>query len=190
MLVVTAAVIEREGSFLLTRRLDGTHLAGTWEFPGGKCEPGESLDACLARELKEELDVEARVGVEVFRTRHRYHERTVQLHFFACDIAGAPRPMLGQEMQWVPRAELAPPAVPRRRCGADCEADFRPGGTSRRLSPPGLNEPQRFVRGVAAMVDDEAAAVGGDGHRAAFVAERRAEQRDGRREPQATASIR
>ena len=58
-LVVTAAVIERDGAFLLTRRLDGTHLEGQWEFPGGKCEPGETLEQCLARELREELGVDA-----------------------------------------------------------------------------------------------------------------------------------
>jgi mutator protein MutT len=106
VVVVTAAVIEHEGCFLLTRRLDGTHLAGTWEFPGGKCEPDESLEAALRRELKEELDVDAVVGEEVLRVRHAYARRIVQLHFFACDIGGAPLPMLGQEMQWVPRARL------------------------------------------------------------------------------------
>ncbi|MGD9858339.1 MAG: NUDIX domain-containing protein, partial [Planctomycetaceae bacterium] len=47
---MSAAVIERDDRFLLTRRLDGTHLAGRWEFPGGKCESGESLSACLERE--------------------------------------------------------------------------------------------------------------------------------------------
>ena len=54
-IVVAAAVIERGGQFLVTRRQPGTHLAGHWEFPGGKCEPGETLAACLARELREEL---------------------------------------------------------------------------------------------------------------------------------------
>jgi 8-oxo-dGTP diphosphatase len=105
-IVVTAAVVEREGALLLTRRPDGTHLAGTWEFPGGKCEGGESLEACLARELREELDVEAVVGAEVFFARHPYPERVVELHFFACAIVGTPRGMLGQEIRWVPRAQL------------------------------------------------------------------------------------
>ena len=48
-IVVTAAVVERNGAFLVTRRLTGTHLAGTWEFPGGKCEDDEPLDACRRR---------------------------------------------------------------------------------------------------------------------------------------------
>jgi mutator protein MutT len=106
VVVVTAAVVEQDDAFLLTRRLDGTHLAGAWEFPGGKCEPGESLQACLARELREELDVDATVGTEVFGVRHAYAERVVQLHFFSCEIRGTPKPMLGQEIRWVPRARL------------------------------------------------------------------------------------
>lgn len=105
-IVVTAAVIERDDAFLLTRRLDGTHLAGTWEFPGGKCEDGEPLQACLRRELLEELGVGADVGAEVFTVRHAYPGKTVQLHFFACQLLGDPRPLLGQQMRWVPRAQL------------------------------------------------------------------------------------
>jgi 8-oxo-dGTP diphosphatase len=105
-IVVAAAVIERGGAFLLTRRLKGTHLAGRWEFPGGKCEEGESHEACLARELREELDVEIAVGALVFSTRHAYPERVVSLHFYAAELRGEPRPQLGQEMRWVPRQEL------------------------------------------------------------------------------------
>ena len=113
-LVVTAAVIEERGRFLVTRRQKGVHLAGYWEFPGGKCEAGESLTACLERELREELDVGARVGEEVFTTTHTYPERRVELHFIRCDLVGEPRPLVGQEMRWMPREELAslefPPA--------------------------------------------------------------------------------
>src|SRR5947207_326461 len=60
--VVTAAIVERGGRFLLTRRQKGVHLEGFWEFPGGKCDAGETLDACLRRELREELAVDASVG--------------------------------------------------------------------------------------------------------------------------------
>ncbi len=105
-IVVTAAVIERDGRFLLTRRLEGTHLAGCWEFPGGKCEQREAVEACLARELREELGVEASVGEEMFRTRYDYPERRLDLRFFRCTLNGVPRAMQGQEMRWVPRAEL------------------------------------------------------------------------------------
>ncbi len=61
-LVVTAAVIERGGRYLVTRRQKGVHLEGLWEFPGGKCDAGESLADCLRRELREELGVDAAVG--------------------------------------------------------------------------------------------------------------------------------
>lgn len=113
-LVVTAAVIERDDRFLVTRRLAGTHLAGTWEFPGGKCDPGESLEACMAREIEEELGVGCEVGAEVFTVTHAYPERTVELHFFACRLHGEPHARIGQDMQWAPRHRLTelefPPA--------------------------------------------------------------------------------
>ena len=113
-IVVTAAVIERGGTFLLTRRLRGTHLEGAWEFPGGKCEPAETHAACLEREIREELDTGVQVGREIFSVTHEYPERVVELHFFQCDLTGEPRPILGQEMRWVARAELSvlefPPA--------------------------------------------------------------------------------
>jgi mutator protein MutT len=105
-LVVIAAVIERHDRFLVSRRPTGAHLAGLWEFPGGKCEPGEAHQACLARELMEELGVGSIVGQEVVVTEHAYVERTVRLHFHRCEITGEPRPLLGQELRWVSRLEL------------------------------------------------------------------------------------
>ena len=105
-LVVTAAVIERDGRFLVTRRQKGAHLEGCWEFPGGKCEAAESHAECLARELLEELAVGARIGEEVLATTYAYDDRTVELHFIRCEIAGEPIPQLGQEMRWVAREEL------------------------------------------------------------------------------------
>jgi 8-oxo-dGTP diphosphatase len=105
-IIVTAAVIERDGTLLVTRRQAGVHLQGYWEFPGGKCDAGETLEACLARELREELDVDARIGDEVFATTHAYPERSVELHFFRCELVGEARPQLGQEMRWVRREEL------------------------------------------------------------------------------------
>ena len=105
--IVTAAVIERDGAFLLTRRLRGVHLEGCWEFPGGKCEVGESYAACLEREIREELDADVRVGREILSVSHAYADRLVELHFFACELTAQPRPVLGQDMRWVPREELA-----------------------------------------------------------------------------------
>lgn len=105
-IVVTAAVVERDGRLLVTRRLDGTHLAGHWEFPGGKCERGESPEQCLARELVEELGVDATVGVEIYRTDYAYADRLLDLRFFRCELKGEERPLLGQEIRWVQRSEL------------------------------------------------------------------------------------
>ena len=116
-IVVTAAVIERGGRFLVTRRLEGTHLAGFWEFPGGKCHEGESLVECLRREIVEELGVDAIVSDEIFQVTHEYPERSVTLHFFACSLTADPQPRLGQQMRWVAREDLRtlkfPPADDR-----------------------------------------------------------------------------
>jgi 8-oxo-dGTP diphosphatase len=111
-IVVAAGVIERDERFLLTRRQQGVHLEGYWEFPGGKCEPGETHDACLRREIREELGVEAIVGDELLTTTHSYPDRRVELHFLRCDVEGMPAPQLGQEMRWVARTELATLALP------------------------------------------------------------------------------
>ena len=105
-IVVAAAVVERDGRYLLTRRQRGVHLEGFWEFPGGKCEALESLDECLCRELAEELAVDVTVLEEVFTVTHEYPDRAVELHFFRCELRGDPAPQLGQEMRWVSRAEL------------------------------------------------------------------------------------
>jgi mutator protein MutT len=106
VIVVLAAIVERGGRLLVTRRLTGTHLAGLWEFPGGKCEPGETHEACLARELMEELGVASTIGAEILATAHDYADRTVRLHFRRCTIDGEPRSMLGQEIRWITREEL------------------------------------------------------------------------------------
>jgi len=135
--IVVAAVIERNGRWLVSRRLKGTHLAGFWEFPGGKCEPGEPHEACLAREIEEELGVHAEVGEELLVSEHAYPERTVRLHFRLCTIADEPRPLLGQDLKWIDRTELRTlpfPAADRdlieilAQSGSD---DARPTGRSR-----------------------------------------------------------
>jgi 8-oxo-dGTP diphosphatase len=113
-IVVTAAVIDVDGRYLVTRRQQGVHLEGFWEFPGGKCDRDETLKDCLARELFEELDVPSRIGEELFTTTHAYPDRSVEIHFFSCELLGEPRAALGQEMRWVRREDLAtlefPPA--------------------------------------------------------------------------------
>jgi 8-oxo-dGTP diphosphatase len=113
-IAVVAAVIEHDDRFLLTRRQDGVHLAGHWEFPGGKVGVGESHADALRREIVEELDTDVAVQELVLETTHAYQERTVRLFFYRCDLLGLPKPMLGQQMKWIPRAELSsllfPPA--------------------------------------------------------------------------------
>ena len=105
-IVVTAAVVEKDGKFLVTRRPDGVHLEGLWEFPGGKCEEGESQTASLEREIVEELDTAITIDREILSVAHTYEDRIVELHFFSCRLAGEPRAVLGQEMRWVTREEL------------------------------------------------------------------------------------
>jgi 8-oxo-dGTP diphosphatase len=106
VIVVVAAVIEDQGRFLVTRRQHGTHLAGLWEFPGGKVDAPETHAEALRREIREELDADIVVSELVLCTTHEYAERTVTLHFYRCTLAGEPRPVLGQQMRWVSRAEL------------------------------------------------------------------------------------
>jgi 8-oxo-dGTP diphosphatase len=105
-IVVTAAIIQRDGRYLVTRRQPGAHLAGVWEFPGGKCDDGEALRSCMARELEEELGITATVGSEIFTITHDYPDRRVELHFFECQSSDDPSPVLGQDMRWVTREEL------------------------------------------------------------------------------------
>jgi 8-oxo-dGTP diphosphatase len=111
-IVVAAAVIEHNSRLLVTRRQKGTHLEGLWEFPGGKCEPAETHQMCLARELREELAVSATVGAEILTTTHTYPDRRVELHFFRCRLLGTPSPQIGQDMRWVTPDELSALSFP------------------------------------------------------------------------------
>jgi len=81
--IVAAAVLIERGRVLLTQRKKGTHLAGAWEFPGGKVEPGEDPRDALVRELREEVGIEVDVGDPVEVTFHAYAEKSVLLLFFA-----------------------------------------------------------------------------------------------------------
>ena len=111
-LLVAAAVIERAGRVLMTRRQRGQHLEGLWEFPGGKCESGETLEACVRRELREELGLLVEVGDEIWRIEHAYPEKHVRLHFFRCACSGDPLALQGQDVRWVPLDELQDLPVP------------------------------------------------------------------------------
>lgn len=113
--VVAALIRDDAGRYLITRRRQGTHLAGLWEFPGGKREADETLEQSLRRELAEELGAVFAVD-ELFETvRWIYPEKAVVLHFFRCRVtAGVIAPQEGQLMEWVAPAEFGrfdfPPA--------------------------------------------------------------------------------
>ncbi len=110
---VAAALIVHEGRYLLTRRKADVHLGGLWEFPGGKREPGESLEECLRRELREEVGIEITEPVPFQIIRHAYPEKTVELHFFRCSIKdGYPRPLGCDALRWVPPEELTQVPLP------------------------------------------------------------------------------
>ncbi len=138
---VAAAVVEQDGCFLVTRRPGGTHLEGYWEFPGGKCEPGESDAQCLVRELREELGVEAEVGSCLLGVRHAYPDRTVELRFYACRLLGTPVPRLGQPMRWATRDELR--QLPFPPADAELVARLAASGRQAPAPPtPGAREPR------------------------------------------------
>lgn len=104
---VSAAIIFRDGKLLITRRHANAHLGGLWEFPGGKREKDETFEACLARELQEELRIKVTVG-ELFESlTHAYPEKKVHLRFFVCRLeAGEPQAIGCASVKWVGRTDL------------------------------------------------------------------------------------
>lgn len=97
------AVITRGGRILICQRLDTDTFAGHWEFPGGKREPGETLEQCLARELLEELAISARPVAQLTRIEHAYPHVRIRLFPFVCELddAAEPRPIECQAMEWI-----------------------------------------------------------------------------------------
>ncbi len=104
---VAAGLIFRQGRLLITQRPAGGHLAGLWEFPGGKREPGETMPQCLRRELAEELGITVEVGECIEMLTHAYPEKTVRLEFYVCELTeGEPTGLDGQQLAWVRLDEL------------------------------------------------------------------------------------
>lgn len=105
LLVAAVALIDPEGRILLASRPPGKPLAGLWEFPGGKVQTGESPEAALVRELREELGIETEESALVPLTfaSHAYERFHLLMPLFACRVwRGVPRPLEGQELAWVP----------------------------------------------------------------------------------------
>src|SRR2546426_10778688 len=104
---VAAGLIFRDDKLLITKRYDDAHLGGLWEFPGGKLEAKETLEQCLARELREELGIEVKVGELVESITHEYPGKTVHLKFFVCEWQKNEPQALGcSEWKWVKAEEL------------------------------------------------------------------------------------
>ena len=105
---VTAGLIRRNGRILITQRPPGSHLAGLWEFPGGKREAGEGLEDCLEREIFEELGMKVRAKRVRFTVFHEYEDRKITLHVFECkDLGDEPTAREGQALRWVPPEGLS-----------------------------------------------------------------------------------
>jgi len=106
---VTAGIVFDDlGRVLVGLRPAGKRLGGLWEFPGGKLEPGETPEACLARELLEELGVAARIGAFIGESIHDYEFGTIRLLAFEATIGTvAPRPLDHERLDWIPPLALA-----------------------------------------------------------------------------------
>jgi mutator protein MutT len=113
VLEVAAGLVFRNGRLLITQRRPQDHLGGLWEFPGGKRESGESFEACLRRELKEELGLEVEPGELLDSITHAYPESTVHLKFYRCACPIDEPQLLGcHALAWVNQTELNDYAFP------------------------------------------------------------------------------
>lgn len=109
LLVVACALVDADNRVLITQRPPGKALAGLWEFPGGKLEPGETPEQCLIRELREELGVivkPACLAPLTFAT-HSYADFHLLMPLYVCRrFEGLPRGLEGQEIKWVSPRKL------------------------------------------------------------------------------------
>jgi 8-oxo-dGTP diphosphatase len=115
LLVVAAALVDVDGRVLIAQRPKGKTMAGLWEFPGGKVQPGESPEAALIRELREELGVDTRESclAPFAFASHRYEDFQLLMPLFVCRIwKGRLEPSEGQALAWVKPARLADYPMP------------------------------------------------------------------------------
>ena len=109
LLTIAIAMIlhPADGTVLISKRRAGTHLANLWEFPGGKCYPGETPEACMLRETREETGLEVTVLEAWPPLTYTYPERTVTLHPFLCQAqTGDARPLGSNAIRWVLPTDL------------------------------------------------------------------------------------
>lgn len=115
LLVVAVALIDADGRVLIAQRPEGKSLAGLWEFPGGKVDPGETPEAALIRELKEELDIDTRESCLAPLTfaSHTYDDFHLLMPLYACRTwKGTPSPKEGQQLAWVRPVRLGDYPMP------------------------------------------------------------------------------
>ena len=104
---VVAALIGREGKFLICQRPKNKARALLWEFVGGKVEAGETKEAALVRECREELGITVKVGGVFAEVTHGYPDLTVHLTLFSCEIAaGEPKLLEHADMRWISPSEI------------------------------------------------------------------------------------
>ncbi len=107
MKIVTAAILEKEGKILIARRKKGLHLAGKWEFPGGKIEDGETPEECLKRELREEFEIDTEIGEYICESVHDYGKHHIKLLVYRANhVSGEFHLNSHEEMQWVSLSEM------------------------------------------------------------------------------------
>lgn len=107
MIDVAAAIIEKDGRFLIARRKKGKHLGDKWEFPGGKIEMGETPEECLRRELEEEFGIAAEISGFVAESVFDYGDRKVRLvGYRAHYLSGEFRPNAHEEIVWIAPGEF------------------------------------------------------------------------------------
>ncbi len=107
LVIVAAALVDADGRVLVQQRAEGRQMAGLWEFPGGKIEPGESKQTALEREISEELGCQVEVGQEVTTTTHGYEFGKVTLTTFYCRLVeGMPTLTEHESIKWLRPDEL------------------------------------------------------------------------------------
>lgn len=115
VLVAAVALMDSDGRILIAKRPEGKKMAGLWEFPGGKIDPGETPERALIRELQEELGIDTRTSclAPIGFASHAYDDFHLLMPLYVCRVwDGAPTPREGQELAWVRPARLGDYPMP------------------------------------------------------------------------------